>query len=146
MALSDHCKVYCVIKAGVPKVPPRFIEYRSYKNYDKNLFLQDLSNVDWQPVYDFDDVNDAINTWYNLYINVADQHAPTKKQRIKGLNTPWMTSYLSNLMHDRDYHKKAVKSKCENHWSTYRKLRCKVKRLKKRSLFTIKTVLTLTKK
>ena len=30
-------------------------------------------------------------------------------------------------MHDRDYyHKKAVKSKCENHWSTYRKLRCKV--------------------
>lgn len=127
LALSDHCMVYCVIKAGVPKVPPRFIEYRSYKHYDKNLFLQDLRNVDWQPVYDFDDVNDAINTWCNLYTNVADQHAPTKKQRIKGLKTPWMTSYLSNLMHDRDYyHKKAVKSKCENHWSTYRKLRCKV--------------------
>ena len=30
-------------------------------------------------------------------------------------------------MHDRDYyHRNAVKSKCANHWSTYRILRCKV--------------------
>ena len=41
----------------------------------------------------------------------------------------------------------STESKCVNHWSTYRKLRCKVNEevKKKRSLLTIKTVLTLTK-
>ncbi|KAL9976250.1 hypothetical protein ACROYT_G013522 [Oculina patagonica] len=56
--------------------------------------------------------------------NVANSHAPIKKTRIKGIPAPWMTSELSQLMHDRDYHHtKAVKFNSKHHWSKYRKLR-----------------------
>ena len=41
-SLSDHSLVFCVFKAGITKAPPRIIEYRSYKHYNKQSFLQDL--------------------------------------------------------------------------------------------------------
>ena len=126
LPLSDHSLVYCTIKAGVAKVAPRTIEYRSYKHYDKELFLHDLRATDWSPVYRADNVNEAVNTWCTIYSSIADQHAPIKRQRVKGNKAPWMTPELSKLMQERDlFHKKAMKSKSPAHWSTYRKLRFK---------------------
>ena len=43
--LSDYYLVYCILKAGVMKAPPKTIEYRSYKNFDVNTFLADLNSV-----------------------------------------------------------------------------------------------------
>ena len=43
LALSDRSLVYCTLKAGVPKAPPRVIEYRSDKHYDKEHF--ELLNI-----------------------------------------------------------------------------------------------------
>ena len=37
--ISVHLIVFCVVKSGVTKAPPRKLEYRSYKNYDKTLEL-----------------------------------------------------------------------------------------------------------
>ena len=41
-SLSDHSLIYCILKAGVPKLPPRIIEYTSYKNYSQSAFVNDL--------------------------------------------------------------------------------------------------------
>jgi hypothetical protein len=60
MSSSDHSLIYCIIKAGIPKALTHVIEYRLYKFYDKNTFLQGLRNVDWAPVYDADEVDDAV--------------------------------------------------------------------------------------
>jgi hypothetical protein len=46
-AWGDHSLVFCVFKAGVTKAPPPIIEYRSYKRYNKESFLQDLRNNNW---------------------------------------------------------------------------------------------------
>ena len=122
LPLSDHSLVYCTIKAGVAKVAPRIIEYRSYKHYDKELFLHDLRTTDWSPSYRADDVNEAVNTWCTIYSSIADQHAPIKRQRVKGNKTPWMTPELSKLMQECDhFHKKVLKSKSPAYWPTYRK-------------------------
>ena len=88
LALSDHSLVYCTLKAGAPKALPLVIEYRSYKHYNKERFLQDFRTTDWSPVYKTYDVNDAVNTWCAIYTSIADQHAPIKSQRVKGLKTP----------------------------------------------------------
>ena len=45
MAISDHYLVYCILKVGMPKGTPRTIEYRSYKNYNRDAFLNDLNDV-----------------------------------------------------------------------------------------------------
>ena len=42
----------------------------------------------------------------------------------KATKTPWVTSKLSEIRRDRDYHhKKARKSNSKYHWGMYRKLR-----------------------
>ena len=41
-SLSDHSIIYCVMKGGVRRAPPRIYEARSYKNYDKSAFIKDL--------------------------------------------------------------------------------------------------------
>ena len=45
--ISDHCIVYCTMKSGVPKAPPKTLEfeYRSYPTYDKNNFARDLGAI-----------------------------------------------------------------------------------------------------
>ena len=45
MAISDHYLVYCILKVGMPKGTPKTIEYHSYKNYNRDAFLNDLNDV-----------------------------------------------------------------------------------------------------
>ena len=126
-SLSDHSLVFFVFKSGVPKAPPRTIEYRSYKHYNKQSFLQDLKDTDWSAVVDDSDINTTVNNWCKQFIDLAYQHAPIKNMKVKGISIPWMTVEISQAMHDRNYHlKKAQKTQSKIHWSAYRKLRCLV--------------------
>ena len=124
LAISDHYLVYCILKVGMPKGSPRVIEYRSYKNYNRDDFLNDLNDVPWHLVDNEDNINDAVLTWNKLFSDVADNHAPIKKRRVNGINSAWMTSKISDAMRDRDYHhRKARKSGSAYHWQMFRKLR-----------------------
>ena len=56
-------------------------------------------------------------------MDVANNHSPIKRSRVSGAHMPWLTSHLSQLMHKRDlYHRRALKSKSQAHWSLYRKI------------------------
>ena len=62
-----------------------------------------------------------------MFSEVADQHAPVKRRRVKGTPLPWMNSQISDSMKERDWaHRKARKSNSARHWSMYAKLRNKV--------------------
>ena len=74
LSISDRSLVYCILKVGVTKA--KIIEFRSYKSYDRDLFLKDLNNVPWHLVYNEDNVDDAVLTWNKLFLDVADSHAP----------------------------------------------------------------------
>ena len=122
--MSDHSLIYCVLKAGVPKATPRTIEYRSFKGFDENAFIQDLENVSWHIVDDDSNINDAVLTWNKLFTEVADSHAPLKRRRVKGTTAPWMNNKIAEAIRDRNYHlRKAQKSNSTYHWGMYRKLR-----------------------
>ena len=74
-----------------------------------------------------DNVDDALFTWNKMFSEVADQHAPVKRRRVKGTPLPWMNSQISDSMKERDWaHRKARKSNSARHWSMYAKLRNKV--------------------
>ena len=128
LAISDHSLIYGIFKSGVPKAPPRIVEHRTYKKYNKSAFIKDINELNWSIIDDMD-VDSGVNLWNTLFSKVANSHAPIKKTRIKGIPAPWMTSELSQLMHDRDYHHtKAVKSNSKYHWTRYRKLKQVVKK------------------
>ena len=124
LPISDHSLVYCTFKAGIRKIPPRTIEYRSFKNYDVNAFTRDLHNVPWHILDNEENIDDAVITWNKLFLEIADHHAPIKKCRMKGSSTPWINDKLVEAMRDRDYHhRKAIKTASCYHWRMYKKLR-----------------------
>ena len=110
VSLSDHSLIYCVIKAGFCRVPTKVIEYRSYKSYSKQSFISDLKQLaNFEIVNDEQDINTALHKWNELFTDIADYHAPIKKLRTKGVQTPWLTADLSRTMQDHDHHhRKAV--------------------------------------
>ena len=124
LTISDHSMIFCVVKSGVTKAPGKTIEYRSFKNYSKEDFVNDLKDVDWESVANKEDVDSAVSTWNKLFTNIADRHAPVRKARIHGVRCPWMNSRLSQAMSQRDYlHRRAIKSNSPHLWSRYKKLK-----------------------
>ena len=122
--ISDHSLIYCVLKVGMLKGAPRTVEYRSYKTYNRVSFVQDLQNIPWHVVAEVDDTNDAVSTWNALFLDAANTHALIKKQRVTGINSPWMTSEISDLIRERDfYHRKARQSNSPDHWQLYKNFR-----------------------
>ena len=113
-----------MFKSGVPKIPARTYETRSFRNYNKCEFRDDLKSVPWHNVETAESVDDAVLLWERLYSEVADRHAPIKKKRVKGHKTPWVTNKLLEICRDRDYHlRKARASSSPYHWNMYKKLR-----------------------
>ena len=74
-------------------------------------------------------MDDCVNTWNKLFLDVVEAHAPIKTQRVKGTSVPWMTSTIANEMRQRDYHlTKAKGNKMSRNWRVYRQLRNRVNR------------------
>ena len=128
-SLSDHFLVYCIIKSGIPKGPPRLIDYRSFKKFNQADFIADLEKVPWSIIETFEDIDDTIFTWNRLFLEVANEHAPAKRLKIKGNSCPWMNKDILCSMQKRDFHhRKAVKSNSPHHWPRFREMRKKVNR------------------
>ena len=53
---------------NLPKAPPKTIEYRSYRKYDKSSFIEDPKETDWNMVDFNGDVNPAVEMWNTLML------------------------------------------------------------------------------
>lgn len=91
LGISDHDMVVTIRKWKLPKPPPKLISYRSMKRFDSDIFLQDLNSVPWDCAFIHDDINDIWATWYKLFTEVIDRHAPLKKKLVRGNAVSWMT-------------------------------------------------------
>ena len=52
--ISDHYLVHAVLDFKAPKPLPTYVISRSYKNYDSESFVNDLSQVPWYELKCFD--------------------------------------------------------------------------------------------
>ena len=128
-SISDHNLIFCLVKSGVPKAPPRIIEGRSYRNNNRDAFLEDLRNIDCNSVTENNDIDSAMHSSADLFTGIADIHAPMKKFRIKGIQAPWMSPDLSKAMSNRDYyHRLVMKTNSTDYWKKYRQLKSIVKK------------------
>ena len=107
--------------------PPRLVDIRNYKNYDTALFKDDLQHVPWDiPEQDkaFETPDEVQNSFKDHFLTVADKHAPVITRRVRGETLPWLTPEIKNLMQEREhFHKKAIRTNKEIHWSSYKRLR-----------------------
>ena len=103
--------IYAIRQFKPIKSVHRVTEYRSYKEFDENMFLDDLFNVPWHVVKNSDDVNDALHVWQNMFCEVVNKHIPKKVKRVRGTSSPWLNSNIMNHMSTRDFlHRKAIRS------------------------------------
>ena len=70
------------------------------KHYNKQSFLQDPRDTNWTALLDERNTDTTVNNWFQRFTDIADQHAPIKKIKVKGVNIPWMIAELSQAMQD----------------------------------------------
>jgi hypothetical protein len=118
IALSDHYPVCCTIKTKSTSAGKghKNIRYRSDRNFDMNLFLHDLNEIDWSLCND-NNVNKAISHFNINFLNVIKQHAPEKMKRVKYDAQPvWFTSEIKEAIKKRNKYKKKRDSENYRHW------------------------------
>ena len=108
IGLSDHYPIFFTRKMHVqpPKMSHYTISYRSFKNFDELKFVEDLQSVPWDTIKLFDDTDDILEAWLDLFLQVVDKHVPLKQHRVKHKNQPqWLSSEILDAMKCRDRHK-----------------------------------------
>ena len=106
VGLSDHFPVFVSRKTNGScdvKNTHYTISYRSFKNFDENKFIDDLKSTPWDIIKVFDDVNDIVETWSNLFCEIVDKHLPLRQHRVKRKQQPkWLTADIIDAFKTRD--------------------------------------------
>ena len=108
IGLSDHYPIFFTRKMHVqpPKMSHYTISYRSFKHFDELKFVEDLQSVPWDTIKLFDDTDDILEAWLDLFLQVVDKHVPLKQHRVRHKNQPqWLSSEILEAMKCRDRHK-----------------------------------------
>ena len=74
-----------------------------------------------------DTPDETIETWYNMFLPVANKHAPLRSKKVRNKKAPWLTSELRKLITNRDKLKRqAVISNDMAIWDKFKKERNKI--------------------
>ena len=102
---------------------------RNLKNFDEQLFCEDVAYVFANLAENNSDVQVALHSFANTsntLISIVDKHAPLKRLRIKERIAPWFNKELSALLCERDKAwSRARHSGDPSHWLHLRQLRNK---------------------
>ena len=117
--LSDfHKMILTVLKTKCQKIGASVINYRSYKNLNESDFKRDLCEAigNTNPT-DYESFQDVFN-------EVLDKHAPTKKKYVRANHAPFMTRALRKAVMLRSRLKnKHSNSRTVENWNNFRKQR-----------------------
>ena len=120
VGISDHLPSFVIIpESNQNHLPKKHNIYkRDVKNFDRNNFLLDLLEIDWNSILDIEsrNPNKSFDSFYESIIKLLDKHLPlrkiTKKEH-KMKFKPWITNDI--LIKIRGKNKLFNKySKCKN--------------------------------
>lgn len=100
--ISDHLPIFCTIGSKLPNVKELKF-YRDFSNFKKESFLNDLNNIDFRSLINFD-VNNSMENIVGALKSVCDIHAPVKKvsnAKIKQQKKPWITNSILNSIKNK---------------------------------------------
>ena len=89
--ISDHSLVFTILRSRAPRSRSRKICVRSFKNFNRDKFIQDLQMAPFSIVDVFDEVDDKLYAFEQLYHEILNEHAPLKQTIVKGNQVPYMT-------------------------------------------------------
>ena len=98
--LSDcHKMIVSVFRVFFERLPAKVTEYRNYKIFDQNEFLQNLN----QELIKRNSCNDEqqYDIFTSIFRRVLDKHAPLKMKKLRGNQAKFMTKELRKAIMDR---------------------------------------------
>ena len=130
LRMVDHYLIFARRKINATRLIDKQINQvktRSLRNYDKQLFLDELSTIDWNEILarTNGDPDLMASVFNNVISSLLEVHAQLKRRKVPSNHAPWITAKLKNLMKERDLAKKRSE-KDASYWSDYKKLRNKV--------------------
>ena len=134
--LSDFHNLVCTsTKFHIAPLRATTFTYRSYKHFDVNSFVDDISRIPYHIIDIFDDIDDSYWLWNELTMQVINVHAPIKTRTIKGNRVPYMNGELRKAINVRNMLKRKY-DRCKNtlNWKKYRSQRNVVSKLRKKSM------------
>ena len=97
--ISDgHSLIYGALRLNCPKLTPVDIEFRSFKNFDKDNFLKDLQSAPFSVSEVFDDPGDSLWATVHQLTNIFDEHVPLKRKRIRNKQQAFLILNLKKLL------------------------------------------------
>ena len=80
-----------------------------------------MHGVPWETINYFNDINEIVEVWINMFLEIVNKHAPLKSHHIKRKYQPdWLTSQILDCIKELD------KCKLIGKMDEYRLLRNKV--------------------
>ena len=99
--ISDHDLIYVSFKLFRPKLPPKLIASRNYKNVNTVEAKNDLESVPWHITEVFEDVHDSLWCWEYLFKDIISKHVKTRKVKVRRDNLPWMYGEIRKALNNR---------------------------------------------
>ena len=99
---SDHkiVKITRFTKAEIRC--PKYITKRSYKHFNEQTFMEDLSELNWYEIHASEDANDATKILKDNITKVLDKHAPIKTFQVRKNYALWLSEESKDLIKERD--------------------------------------------
>ena len=123
--ISDHQPIYIIRKKERNnKAKRQMFKGRSYRDYDRQVYMDNLVDRNWADFYNTGNVNEAWDIMEKYLTEEADLQCPIKSYNIKNTRPVWMTNELIEQMMDRDYfYRKAKTTKDKDDWNIAKHLR-----------------------
>ena len=84
--MSDHLPTIVTRKyKGVHESEHTTITYRDIKNLNKEQFIAALKEAPWDSAFIFDDPNDVVDTWCDIFHGVVDRFLPLRDGPLENL-------------------------------------------------------------
>ena len=98
IAFSDHLVTFCTrhsVKGF--SFGPIVRKIWSFRTYSKQIFIAELSKMNWSSVLLADNVDYAIMEFNRLFRSVIDKVAPFRDVRVRNRSSLWMNSRILSM-------------------------------------------------
>ena len=114
--ISDHHKlIYNFLKSTYTKGKPRFVYYRCFKNFNKELFKKNLSE-------NLKSIGSSFEVFYDTFKNALGCYEPLNKKKIRSNHNKFTTKKNKYGSYDESrLSNKYNKNRTYKSWSNYKK-------------------------
>ena len=99
---SDHSLILATRYAKNIRQNIKYCKKRSYKNFDKEKFLEEVGKISWWEVYSSTDVDIAVDIFTNKLTEILDRMAPIRKFQIRTKYAAWVGEDTKEKMQARN--------------------------------------------